>query len=90
MNSKNGLGRAKLYSLGFASPCLGYFSARRRVWEECARGLGVGEKNSNTKFKILCLGLVTYLYFGDYLKLWISTLGSRLGHFRYGYSLLGA
>src|SRR3990167_2293165 len=39
-NSKNGLGRAKQYSLGYGFALPRLISARRRVWEECARDSG--------------------------------------------------
>ena len=37
-----------------------------------------------------CLGQVIYFYFCGYAKFLEYTLGIRLGHFRYGYSRLGA
>ena len=39
-NSKNGLGRAKQYFLGYGFALPRLISARRRVWEECARDSG--------------------------------------------------
>ena len=38
----------------------------------------------------LSRAIISYLYSSIYLSLEDSTLGIRLGHFRYGYSLLGA
>jgi hypothetical protein len=54
------------------------------------KGMGDGAEIQNQKLNSLSRAIISYLYFRDYLLLEDSTLGIRLGHFRYGYSLLGA
>jgi hypothetical protein len=39
-----------------------------RLWSFGEISNSARRKNSNSKFKIHCLGQVTYFYFGDYLE----------------------
>ena len=50
----------------------------------------LARRNSKYRIQIHCLGQVCYLYFCGYVVFKDSTIGIRLRHYRYGYSLLGA